>query len=125
MLAFVLRRLLQAVIVMTAVAFISFLLFQYVGDPVVFLLGQDAKPDQIRQLRSDLGLDHPFHVQFIHFLGNAVQGEFGLSLRQGAKVSRLIAERLPATLELAFVAAALALAVGIPMGVYAALRRGS
>ncbi len=125
MLAFVLRRLLQAAIVMTAVAFIAFMLFQYVGDPVVFLLGQDAKPDQIRQLRIDLGLDQPFFVQFWHFLVNAAQGEFGLSLRQGAKVSRLIGERFPATLELALVAGVLAVAIGIPMGVYAALRRGT
>ncbi|WP_395687464.1 ABC transporter permease [Caenimonas koreensis] len=125
MFAFVLRRLLQAVIVMVTVAFIAFMLFQYVGDPVVFLLGQDAKPDQIAQLRSDLGLDQPFFVQFWHFLVNATQGEFGLSLRQGAKVSRLIGERFPATLELALVAAFLAVAVGIPMGVYAALRRGT
>ena len=125
MIAFVLRRLIQAVIVMVAVAFIAFLLFQYVGDPVVFLLGQDAKPDQIRELRASLGLDQPFFVQFWHFLVNASQGEFGLSLRQGAKVSRLIAERFPATLELSMVAAILALAIGVPMGVYAALRRGS
>lgn len=125
MFAFVLRRLLQAVIVLVAVAFISFLLFQYVGDPVVFLLGQDARPEQIRELRSALGLDRPFFVQFWHFLLNAAQGEFGLSLRQGAKVSRLIAERFPATLELSLVAAGLALLVGVPMGVYAALRRGS
>ena len=125
MLAFVLRRLVQAVIVMVVVAFVAFLLFQYVGDPVVFLLGQDAKPEQIRQLRADLGLDRPFFVQFWHFLVNAVQGEFGLSLRQGAKVSRLILERLPATLELSIVAAILALVIGLPMGVYAALRRGT
>ncbi len=125
MLAFILRRLAQALVVMGVVAFISFMLFQYVGDPVVFLLGQDARPDQIAQLRRDLGLDQPFVVQFGHFLVNAVQGEFGLSLRQGAKVSRLIAERFPATLELALVAAVLALALGIPMGVYAALRRGT
>ena len=101
MLAFILRRLIQAVIVMVTVAFISFMLFQYVGDPVVFLLGQDATPEQIRELRASLGLDKPFFVQFGHFLVNAAQGEFGLSLRQGAKVSRLIAERFPATLELA------------------------
>ena len=125
MFAFVLRRLAQAVIVMVVVAFIAFLLFQYVGDPVVFLLGQDAKPEQIRQLRADLGLDRPFFVQFWHFLVNAAQGEFGLSLRQGAKVSRLIIERLPATLELSIVAALLALLIGLPMGVYAALRRGT
>lgn len=125
MLVFVLRRLFQAVIVMIVVAFIAFLLFQYVGDPVIFLLGQDARPDQIRELRADLGLDRPFFVQFWHFLVNAAQGEFGLSLRQGAKVSRLIGERLPATLELSVMAALVALVVGLPMGVYAALRRGS
>jgi len=125
MIAFVLRRLIQAVIVMVAVAFIAFLLFQYVGDPVVFLLGQDARPEQIREMRSALGLDRPFFVQFWHFLVNAAQGEFGLSLRQGAKVSRLIGERFPATLELALVAAVLALLIGIPMGVYTALRRGT
>ncbi|UUZ73700.1 ABC transporter permease [Polaromonas sp. P1(28)-8] len=125
MLAFILRRLIQAVIVMIVVAFIAFMLFQYVGDPVVFLLGQDATPAQIKQLRTDLGLDQSFFVQFWHFLLNAAQGEFGLSLRQGAKVSRLISERFPATLELALVAALMALLIGIPMGVYSALRRGS
>lgn len=125
MFVFILQRLLQAIIVMVSVALISFLLFQYVGDPVVFLLGQDATPQQIVQLRADLGLDRSFVVQFWNFLMNAVQGEFGLSLRQGAKVSRLISERLPATLELAGVAAVLALVLGIPMGVYAALKRGT
>jgi peptide/nickel transport system permease protein len=125
MLTFILRRLLQALIVMVCVGFIAFMLFQYVGDPVVGLLGQDAKPEQITQLRADLGLDKPFFVQFWHFLLNAVQGEFGLSLRQGAKVSRLLMERFPATLELALVAATMALSLGIPMGVYAALKRGT
>jgi peptide/nickel transport system permease protein len=125
MFAFILRRLAQAVVVMVSVALIAFMLFQYVGDPVVFLLGQDATPEQVRELRADLGLDQPFVVQFWHFLANAVQGEFGISLRQGASVSRLIGERLPATLELALVAGVLALVVGIPMGVYAALKRGT
>ena len=125
MFAFIVRRLAQAVLVMVTVAFIAFMLFQYVGDPVVFLLGQDATPEQVRELRAALGLDQPFFVQFWHFLANAAQGEFGLSLRQGAKVSRLIGERFPATLELALVAGIMALVVGIPMGVYAALRRGT
>lgn len=123
--AFIFRRLLQAIVVMVSVAFVAFLLFQYLGDPVVFLLGQDATPEQIARLRAELGLDQPFFVQFWHFLVNAVQGEFGLSLRQGAKVSRLLGERFPATFELSVVAAALALLVGMPMGVYAALKRGS
>jgi len=83
-----------------------------------------AKP-QIERLRRDLGLDQPFPVQFARFVGNAVQGDFGLSLRQGRKVSSLIVERFPATLELATSAALLALGLGIPMGVYAALRRGT
>src|SRR4051812_23517727 len=124
MLAFVLRRLVQAVLVMLTVAFIAFMLFQYVGDPVTNILGQDATPEQRQQLRVDLGLDKPFPVQFVRFVGKAVQGEFGLSLRQGRLVSSLIAERLPATLELSICAALLALMFGLPMGVYAALRRG-
>jgi len=125
MLAFVVQRLIQAIMVMVSVAFIAFLLFQYVGDPVLFMLGQDATADQIAALRKDLGLDQPFIVQFGHFLLNAVQGEFGISLRQGAKVSQLIADRFPATLELAVIAAGMALLLGIPMGVYAALKRGT
>ena len=125
MLVFVLRRLVQAVIVMLTVAFIAFMLFQYVGDPVTNILGQDATPEQRQQLRADLGLDKPFPIQFFRFVAKAVQGEFGLSLRQGRKVSSLIAERLPATLELSLTAALIALVVGIPMGVYAALRRGT
>jgi peptide/nickel transport system permease protein len=124
MLAFVLRRLIQAVVVMLTVAFIAFTLFQYVGDPVTNLLGQDATPEQRQQLRADLGLDASVAVQFANFVGNAVRGEFGLSLRQGRKVSSLIVERFPATIELAVSAAVIALVVGIPLGVYTALRRG-
>ena len=125
MLAFILRRLFQAVIVMLTVAFIAFMLFQFVGDPVTNLMGQDATVQQRQQLRADLGLDQPFVVQFARFVGNAVRGEFGISLRQGRKVSALIAERLPATLELALMAALIGLLVGIPLGVYAALKRGT
>jgi peptide/nickel transport system permease protein len=124
MLAFILRRLLQAVIVMLTVAFIAFMLFQYVGDPVNSMLGQDATAEQRDALRADLGLDQPFPVQFARFIGNAVQGEFGLSLRQGRKVSALIVERFPATIELAVTAGLIALMAGIPLGVYSALRRG-
>lgn len=124
MTVFLLRRLAQGALVMLSVALIAFMLFRYVGDPVVSMVGQDATPEQRAQLRADLGLDQAFPVQFARFVGQAVQGEFGLSLRQGRKVSALILERLPATLELALVAAVLALVIGIPMGVYAALRRG-
>ena len=109
MLAFILRRLLQSVVVMAVVAFIAFGLFNFAGDPVMFMLGQDATPEDRARLRADLGLDQPFYVQYARFVGHAVQGEFGLSLRQGRPVSTLIVERLPATLELSLVAALLAL----------------
>jgi peptide/nickel transport system permease protein len=124
MTVFLLRRLGQGALVMLSVALIAFMLFRYVGDPVVSMVGQDATPEQRAQLRTDLGLDRPFPLQFARFVAQAAQGEFGLSLRQGRKVSALILERLPATLELALVAAVLALLVGIPLGVFAALRRG-
>src|SRR5882757_2504292 len=124
-LAFILRRILQSVAVMAVVAFIAFALFNYTGDPVTFMVGQDATQEDRARLRADLGLDQPFYVQFARFVGRAVRGDFGLSLRQGRPVSTLLKERLPATLELAFTAALLALALGIPAGVYTALRRDS
>ena len=110
---------------MLVVGFIAFGLFTFTGDPVTFMVGQDATQEQRAQLRADLGLDQPFYVQFGRFVARAVQGEFGLSLRQGRPVSTLLKERLPATLELATTAAVLALVLGIPAGVYTALRRDS
>ena len=124
-LAFIIRRILQSFAVMAVVAFIAFALFNFTGDPVTFMVGQDATQEERARLRADLGLDLPFYVQFGRFVGRAVQGDFGLSLRQGRKVSTLLKERLPATLELAFVAALLALVLGVPAGVYTALRRNS
>ncbi len=124
-LAFVLRRILQSFAVMTVVAFIAFALFNFTGDPITFMVGQDATQEDRAKLRADLGLDRPFYVQFGRFVERAVHGEFGLSLRQGRPVSTLLKERVPATLELAFAAALLALVLGIPAGVYTALRRNS
>ena len=110
---------------MLAVGFIAFSLFRFVGDPVTFMLGQDATDEQRREITRALGLDQPFYIQYLQFLRHAAQGEFGLSLRQVQPVSKLILERLPATLELSFVAALFALVAGIPMGIYTALRRNS
>ena len=125
MIAFVLRRLLQAVMVMLVVGAIAFALFNFVGDPVALMLPPEATQADRDAMRQSLGLDRPFYVQFVTFLGNALQGNFGISLRLGRPVSALIAERLPATLELAFTASLIALIVGIPVGVYTALRRDS
>ena len=123
MLAFVLRRILQSAFVLALVAFIAFALFNFTGDPVTFMTGPEATAADKARLRTELGLDQPFYVQFARFVGNALHGEFGVSLRQGRQVATLLKERLPATLELAFTAAGLALVLGIPLGVYTALRR--
>ena len=120
--AFILRRLAQAVVVMLAVGLIAFALFRFVGDPVLFMLGQDATPQDRARVTRLLGLDQPFYVQYARFVERALHGEFGLSLRQVRPVSALLVERLPATLELSGVAALLALVAGIAMGVYTALR---
>jgi len=125
MLAFVLRRVAQALLVMLAVGLIAFSLFRFTGDPVLFMLGQDATPEDRARITKQLGLDKPFYVQYLRFVDNALHGDFGLSLRQAQPVSKLIGERLPATLELSAVAALLALVGGVSMGVYTALRRDS
>jgi peptide/nickel transport system permease protein len=125
MIAFVLRRLLQGILVMLVVGFIAFSLFNFVGDPVSLMLPPEATQADRDAMRQTLGLDKPFYVQFVTFLANAVQGNFGISLRLGRPVSTLLVERLPATLELAFTASIIGLAIGIPVGVYTALHRDS
>jgi len=123
MIAFIIRRLLQSVLVMLAVAFVAFALFTYVGDPIAIMLGQEFTEQDRARISAELGLDQPFFIQFARFIGNAIQGDFGLSYRLARPVDQLILERLPATLELSFVAALFALVVGVPMGVYTGLNR--
>jgi peptide/nickel transport system permease protein len=123
--AFVLRRFAQGILVMLVVGFIAFSLFNFVGDPVSLMLPPEATQADRELMRQQLGLDKPFYQQFVTFLGNALQGNFGISLRLGRPVSALLVERLPATLELAVTAALISLVVGIPVGVYTALRRDS
>ncbi len=123
MLAYVLRSLTQATLVMLAVAFIAFAMFRYVGDPVASIVGQDATLRDREELAQSLGLNDPFPIQFARFLGNAVQGDFGVSYRQGRPVADLLLERLPATLELALLSAFFALVFGLALGIYAALNR--
>ena len=125
MLAFAIRRLLEALVVMLTVALIAFTLFRYVGDPVHQMVGQDATLEDREAIRRDLGLNDPIHVQFARFVGNAVRFDFGISYQVKQPVTRLIAERLPATMELALAAAMFAVALGIPMGVYTGIHRDS
>ena len=123
MFAYIVRRLLQSVLVMLAVGFIAFSLFNFVGDPVNNMVGTEATVEERERVAEALGLNDPFPVQFARFVGNAVRGDFGQSYRLSIPVEEAIADRLPATLELVFVAALLALAIGVPLGVYTGLHR--
>jgi peptide/nickel transport system permease protein len=123
MLSYIFRRLGQALLVMAAVSLISFSLFNFVGDPVNNMVGQEATREDRIRIRQELGLDDPIITQYTRFMGNALQGDFGLSYRIKRPVSELIKERLPATLELVFVSAIIALLVGITAGVYTGIKR--
>jgi peptide/nickel transport system permease protein len=123
MFAYAIRSLAQGLLVLVAVAFISFSMFRFVGDPVANMVGQEASVQDRQELAERLGLTDPWPVQFARFMGNAVKGEFGVSYRQGRKVSDLIKERLPATVELAVLSAAFATFFGVLLGVYAAIKR--
>jgi peptide/nickel transport system permease protein len=124
-LAFIVQRLFQACIVMLVVGLISFSLFQFVGDPVNNMLGPEGTNEQRERLREKLGLNDAIPIQFMRYLANAAQGEFGLSYRIGKPVDELLVERLPATIELVGVSAVMALLIGVPMGVYTGLKRHS
>jgi peptide/nickel transport system permease protein len=118
MLAFIIRRLGQAVLVLLTVALIAFTLFRFVGDPTQQMVSQDTTVEERFRIRKDLGLDDSVIIQFGRFVGNAARFEFGISYQNKQPVAKLIAERFPATMELALASALFALLVGIPMGVY-------
>jgi peptide/nickel transport system permease protein len=123
MLAYIIRRVAQSVLVLLVVGLVAFAMFRFVGDPVDAMLGQERTQADIARLTAELGLDQPFPVQYWRFLEQAVQGNFGLSYRQGRPVADILVERLPATLELAFVSGLMALAGGIALGIFTAIRR--
>ncbi len=123
MLAYVIRRVAQSLLVLLVVGLVAFSMFRFVGDPIDNMLGQERTMADVERLRTQLGLEQPFPVQYWKFLQNAVQGDFGISYRQGRPVSDIISERLPATLELAALSAALAILFGIGLGVFTAIRR--
>lgn len=123
MFAYSIRSIAQGLLVLVAVAFIAFSMFRFVGDPVANMLGQEATLQDRQELSERLGLNDPWPVQFARFMGNAAQGEFGVSFRQARKVSDLIKERLPATVELAVLSALVATFFGVLLGVYVAINR--
>ena len=119
----VLRRLSQAIVVLLLVALVSFAIFRFVGSPIDNILGQEATVADRQALIDRMGLEDPIPVQYGRFITNALQGDFGVSYRTGEEVSGLIAERLPATLELALVSAFMAIFFGVVLGVYTAIFR--
>ena len=125
MLNYFLKRLFQASLVMLIVAFVSFSLFNFVGDPVNNMVGQEASDERREEIREKLGINDPIYVQFYNFVENIVQGNFGISYQLKRPVSDLISERMPATLELVFVSALLAISVGVLLGVYTGIHRDS
>jgi peptide/nickel transport system permease protein len=119
---FILKRLFQSVFVMLAVAFLAFSLFRFVGDPISQMTGVETSVQDQEQLREELGLNDPFVVQFYRFTTDMIQGDFGFSYRTRQPVNEMIASRIPATIELGVMALLISLIVGIPAGVYTALR---
>ena len=125
MILFIAKRLAQSILVMAVVSAVSFSLFNFVGDPVNNMVGQDATREQRLEIRLQLGLDDPIITQYTRFISNVIKGDFGLSYRIKRPVGKLILERLPATLELVVVSAVFALVIGIGFGVYTGIRRNS
>src|SRR6202012_2506295 len=125
MLAFTLRRALQAIGVMIAVGIISFSMFRFAGDPVNQMVAQDTSAAERAAISKELGLNDPVMVQFARYFGNAMRFEFGMSYQFRQPVATLLKERMPATLELATCATLLAIVFGILMGVSSALHRDS
>jgi len=125
MLAFTIRRLFEAAIVMVTVALLAFVLFRFVGDPINQMVGQDTSLEDRLRLREELGLNDPVAVQFGRFVANAMRFDFGISYQMKQPVTAIISERAPATIELALVAALFAVSLGIPMGVYTGIHRDS
>jgi peptide/nickel transport system permease protein len=125
MLSFIMKRLAQSLLVMAIVSAVSFSLFNFVGDPVNNMVGQDATREQRVEIRRQLGLDDPIPTQYTRFIGNMLKADFGLSYRIKRPVDDLILERLPATLELVFVSAIISLFFGITLGIYTGIRRNS
>ena len=120
------RRILGAIPVLLGISFLVFMLMHIApGDPISLLLGDDATPADIERTRRELGLDKPLMVQYWDFLTRAVQGDFGRSLKFNEPVMKLVVERLPATLELAFISLIVAIIIAVPLGVYSAIKHNS
>jgi len=125
MATYITRRLLQSVLVLLGVTFLVYFILFQTGDPTFLSVSTDASQQEVERVRHELGFDRPWYMQYAEFLGRAVRGDFGTSLRQGLPVTGIVLERMPATLELALAALGISLAVAFPVGILAAVRRNS
>lgn len=126
MFQFLVRRFVSSIFVIVGVSIAAFSMIHLVpGDPVAIMLGVRATPEDIARLRSDLGLDNPIYVQYWDYISRAVRGDFGESIRSGQPVLQEITSRLGPTVELALAAMAIAITLGIFMGVFAATSKSS
>ncbi|MCA1644013.1 MAG: ABC transporter permease [Chloroflexi bacterium] len=125
MAAYIVRRLLQTVVVIFGVTLLSFGVVFATGDPTLLLVGQNATAEQIDQLRHQMGFDRPWLVQYLDYMSRAVRGDFGTSLRSREPAFNLVIDRMPATLELTGAALLFSLAVAFPVGIISAVRRDS
>ena len=123
MIAYIIRRLAQSLLVLLVTGFVAFSMFTFVGNPIDSMLGIERTQEDVDRLTEQLGLDQPFFIQYARFLGNFAQGNFGISYEQARPVATIIAERAPATLELALVSGMMALGMGVALGVFTAIRR--
>ena len=125
MLAFIIKRFVQSIVVMLVVGLIAFVMFRFVGDPVDQMVGLETSIEDRERLRETLGLNAPLPMQYWNFISSAAMGDFGTSYQFKRPVADMLGDRLPATLELALVSAIFALCAGIPMGVFTALYKDS
>jgi hypothetical protein len=125
MLVFIISRIANAIMVMLAVAMLAFVIFRLAGDPVELMASEQMTQEDRDNIREKLGLNDSTATQFVRFVTNAAQGDFGMSYRNGQDVLGLIAERFPATLELVLVATLISLVLGLPLGVLTAIKRGA
>lgn len=125
MTTFILKRLMETVVVLFLALTAVFIMVRLSGDPVLLMVPADATPEYMEEFRSHMGFDKPLIVQYVRFLGGAVQGNFGQSLRQQADALSLVIERIPASMLLTAAAISLALFISIPIGIISAFKRGS
>lgn len=122
---YIVRRIVQLIPVLVGITIVTFVLVRLTGDPAAIMLPPDTPEEVVQEFRREFGLDQPLHIQYLRFIGRALRGDFGNSIRYKEPVLKLFLERLPATLELAITSMILAISIGIPVGVLIAIKHNT